>query len=64
VVDAFEKAMKGRRQVDRACSATTPEHAFVNEQRMSVHDRKSAELAWGRAHGVFSGSISGEVAVV
>ena len=25
------------------------EHAFVNEQRMSVHDRASAELAWGRA---------------
>src|ERR1700739_2406234 len=25
------------------------EHAFVNEQRMSVHDRAAAELAWGRA---------------
>ena len=25
------------------------DHAFVNEQRMSVHDRKAAELAWGRA---------------
>jgi len=25
------------------------EHAFVNEQRMSVHDRQAAELAWGRA---------------
>jgi carboxymethylenebutenolidase len=25
------------------------DHGFVNEQRMSAHDRKSAELAWGRA---------------
>ena len=25
------------------------DHAFVNEQRMSVHDRQAAELAWGRA---------------
>jgi carboxymethylenebutenolidase len=25
------------------------EHAFVNEQRMSVHDRAAAELAWSRA---------------
>jgi carboxymethylenebutenolidase len=25
------------------------EHAFVNEQRVAVHDRACAELAWGRA---------------
>ena len=25
------------------------EHAFVNEQRQSVHDRAAAELAWNRA---------------
>jgi carboxymethylenebutenolidase len=25
------------------------EHAFVNEQRLGVHDRQAAELAWGRA---------------
>jgi carboxymethylenebutenolidase len=25
------------------------DHAFVNEQRMAVHDRHAAELAWGRA---------------
>ena len=25
------------------------DHGFVNEQRLSVHDRQSAELAWGRA---------------
>ena len=25
------------------------EHGFANEQRMTVHDRQAAELAWGRA---------------
>jgi carboxymethylenebutenolidase len=25
------------------------DHAFANEQRISVHDRAAAELAWGRA---------------
>ncbi len=25
------------------------DHAFANEQRMSVHDRHATELAWGRA---------------
>jgi carboxymethylenebutenolidase len=25
------------------------DHAFVNEQRMAVHDRQAAELAWARA---------------
>ena len=29
------------------------EHAFVNEQRMTVHDRAAAELAWGRATAFF-----------
>jgi carboxymethylenebutenolidase len=29
------------------------EHAFVNEQRMSVHDRAAAQLAWGRATDFF-----------
>jgi carboxymethylenebutenolidase len=24
-------------------------HGFGNEQRMDVHDRAAAELAWGRA---------------
>jgi len=28
------------------------EHAFANEQRVSVHDRKAAELAWGPRHRV------------
>ncbi len=29
------------------------DHAFVNEQRMAVHDRHAAELAWGRATAFF-----------
>jgi len=28
-------------------------HAFVNKQRMAVHDRAAAELAWGRATAFF-----------
>jgi carboxymethylenebutenolidase len=29
------------------------DHGFVNEQRVSVHDRKQAEIAWGRAISFF-----------
>ena len=48
IVDAFESAMKaagGHPDFYRYDA----DHAFVNEQRMSVHDREAAELAWGRA---------------
>jgi carboxymethylenebutenolidase len=48
VVDDLEKALKA--------AGATPEffrydasHAFMNEQRMAIHDRESAELAWSRA---------------
>ena len=52
LVNGFEKAMK---------EAGNPleifrydaQHAFVNEQRVSVHDRAAAELAWGRATDFF-----------
>ena len=47
-VDAFEKAMKSAGKSIEIFRYEA-EHAFVNEQRMSVHDRKAAELAWGRA---------------
>src|SRR3974390_237206 len=47
-VDAFEKAMKTAGKSIEIFRYDA-EHAFVNEQRMSVHDRKAAELAWGRA---------------
>jgi carboxymethylenebutenolidase len=29
------------------------EHAFANEQRVSVHDREATELAWDRAIAFF-----------
>ena len=48
VVDAFEKAMKEAGK-SLELFRYDAEHAFVNEQRMSVHDRNAAELAWGRA---------------
>ncbi len=48
MVDAFESAMKAAgAQPD--FYRYDADHAFVNEQRMSVHDREAAELAWGRA---------------
>lgn len=48
VVDDFERALKaagGNVEFFRYDA----HHAFVNEQRASVHDRAAAELAWGRA---------------
>lgn len=34
------------------------DHAFVNEQRVSVHDRAAAELAWDRATSFFHRHLS------
>ena len=48
VVDAFEKGMKAAGK-SLELFRYDAEHAFVNEQRQSVHDRQAAELAWGRA---------------
>ena len=48
VVDAFEKGMKGAGK-SLELFRYDAEHAFVNEQRQTVHDREAAELAWGRA---------------
>ena len=48
VIDAFEKAMKAAGK-SLELFRYDAEHAFVNEQRQSVHDREAAELAWGRA---------------
>jgi carboxymethylenebutenolidase len=47
-VDAFEAALKAAGK-NAEVFRYDAEHAFVNEQRMSVHDREAAELAWGRA---------------
>ena len=48
VVDDFERALKAARK-DVEFFRYDAHHAFVNEQRMSVHDRHAAELAWSRA---------------
>lgn len=47
-VDDFEKALKAARK-DAEFFRYDADHAFVNEQRMAVHDRHAAELAWSRA---------------
>lgn len=51
-VDAFEKAMKAAGK-DFEAFRYDADHAFVNEERASVHDRQAAELAWGRATDFF-----------
>src|SRR6478752_5730841 len=52
VVDAFENGMKAAGK-SLELFRYDAEHAFVNEQRQSVHDRQAAELAWGRATDFF-----------
>ena len=52
LVNDFEKAMKAAGK-SLELYRYDAEHAFVNEQRMSVHDRAAAELAWGRATDFF-----------
>jgi len=42
---AFEKGMKAARQMLELFRYDA-EHGFGNEQRLSVHDRHAAELAW------------------
>ena len=48
VVDAFEQGLKAARH-EFEFFRYDADHAFMNEQRMAVHDRHAAELAWGRA---------------
>jgi carboxymethylenebutenolidase len=48
VVDDFEGKLKAAGKAYEFFRYDA-DHAFVNEQRMSVHDRAAAELAWGRA---------------
>ena len=52
LVDAFEGAMKAAGK-SLELFRYDAEHAFINEQRMAVHDRAAAELAWGRATAFF-----------
>ena len=48
VVDAFEAGLKAAGKSFEFFRYDA-DHAFANEQRMSVHDRRASELAWGRA---------------
>jgi carboxymethylenebutenolidase len=52
LVNGFEKAMKEAGK-PLEIFRYDAQHAFVNEQRVSVHDRAAAELAWGRATDFF-----------
>ncbi|HEX7792415.1 MAG TPA: dienelactone hydrolase family protein [Afipia sp.] len=52
VVDAFEKGLKAAGKTHEFFRYDA-DHAFVNEQRVSVHDREAAELAWARATDFF-----------
>jgi len=47
VVDGFEKALRAAGKHDEIFRYDA-EHGFVNEQRLTAHDRASAELAWSR----------------
>ena len=53
MVDAFEQGMKAAGK-SLELFRYDAEHAFVNEQRQTVHDRQAAELAWGRATAFFA----------
>ncbi len=48
VVDGFEHGLRAAGK-EFQFFRYDADHAFVNEQRMAVHDRQAAELAWGRA---------------
>ncbi len=52
VVDGFEKGLKAAGK-DAEFFRYEADHGFVNEQRMSAHDRECAELAWSRAVAFF-----------
>lgn len=52
VVDAFEQGLKAAGKTAEFFRYEA-DHAFVNEERASVHDRQAAELAWGRATDFF-----------
>jgi carboxymethylenebutenolidase len=48
MVDTFEAGLKAAGKTFEI-HRYDADHAFVNEQRAPVHDRKAAELAWDRA---------------
>jgi carboxymethylenebutenolidase len=52
LVDDFEQGLKQAGK-DVEFLRYDADHAFVNEQRVSVHDRRPAEIARGRAASFF-----------
>ncbi len=52
VVDGFEAGLKAAGKTAEFFRYDA-DHAFVNEQRIAVHDREAAELAWSRATAFF-----------
>jgi len=48
IADAFERGLKAAKK-EFEFFRYDADHAFMNEQRMAVHDRHAAEAAWGRA---------------
>jgi carboxymethylenebutenolidase len=52
IVDGFEHGLKAAGKPFEFFRYDA-DHAFANEQRMAVHDRHAAELAWGRATAFF-----------
>jgi carboxymethylenebutenolidase len=48
VVDGFEHGLRAAGK-EFEFFRYDADHAFVNEQRMAIHDRHAAELAWARA---------------
>ena len=51
-VDTWEKAMQAAGK-SLELHRYEADHGFANEQRMAVHDREAAELAWSRATAFF-----------
>jgi len=47
LVETFESGLKAAGKIHEIYSYEA-EHAFANEQRLPVHDRQAAELAWSR----------------
>jgi carboxymethylenebutenolidase len=52
LVDEFEKGLVHANKAYEFFRYDA-DHAFANEQRASVHDRRQAEIAWGRAVAFF-----------
>jgi carboxymethylenebutenolidase len=57
-VDAFEAALKSAGKPAEIFRYDA-KHGFMNEQRLDAHQRKAAELAWGRTLGFLKKHLAG-----